>query len=584
MNLQPIFFLRFRTSFFVLLFTVVGLFSFSFPSTSLYGQAVNSQNSQVQVGLSSADSVLAMDIVPSAEEAQTDTDTLKTETPFFALTFAAEGGKITNFRHKDAKNPRRNLSQIAEPDPFWFNLYLTPKSFAAFKKARFELSEQRSEDRLTVTAQIPVEIVTDQGNIKARLEKIFIFFTDTHYYLFTWRLHNLSQKKIVIQNMNFLPITAVGPHADSLSPRAQDSYQNFYQASSKFKSYSIRSGHKSSFLSCSGNKSTTEEIGAPIDFFGMSSRFMVMAVQPMPATDKLIIFPPSGKNLPAEQQLQLAAFEVAPAGQTNLNFLIYTGPKVNDFVNVRKAPEILKKYPELKNVHDDITEAFNFGITAPIRDAIVWILKFLYKIYPNYGVGIILFALLLRILFYPINEMQTQSIEKMKTIQPLMKEINEKYKDDPQEKQKKTMELYQKNKVNPLGGCFPMLIQLPIFIALYSAFSDSYELWKSPFIGGWINDLSEPDTLFVLPASLPFVGGFRFHALPLIMAASQIIQTRMTAVSEDPNQKLMMQVMPLILLFIFWRMPSGVVLYWTIFNLLMIAQQLITKARNKSKK
>lgn len=549
---------------------------FSVIPVSLEAQAVNSQQQELTPsGLS------VSDLLPT----QTEQAEEKTEinTRYFAVTFSSKGAKIISFRHKDSINKLRNLTQIAEPDPFWFNMYLNQNSFTNLEKTHFTITTQEGTDRLTVIATTSVSLVTPEGKFPGRIEKKFVFFKDTHYYQFSWSVTNLSQEKIGVPSLNLLPITRIGPTADSLSPRAKNSYQNFYHAGSKFKSYSITSGHSSSFLSCGGNKNTVEEIIQPVNFMGMSSRFMVMSVQPLAnvSTDKLIIFPPSGETLPAEQQLQISKFVIEKGQTKNFDFLIYTGPKINDYVNVYKLPETLKKYPELKQVHESITEAFNFGITAPIRDAIVFILKQLYKIYPNYGVGIILFALFFRLLFYPINEKQSQSIEKMKKLQPLLKEINEKYKDDPQEKQKRTMALYQQHKVNPLGGCLPMLIQLPIFIALYSAFSDSYELWKSPFIHGWISDLSEPDTLFIVPNFIPFLKGFHFHALPIIMAASQILQSRMTAVSEDPNQKMIMQFMPLIMLFIFWRMPSGVVLYWTIFNTLMIVQQLITKMRNK---
>lgn len=518
-----------------------------------------------------------------ASEKNVPEQTAQIDTPYFSVVFSSVGGKITSFRHKDQSNALRNLVEIADPDSLWFDVYLDKNSFDELRQAHYTLDSHENEDEIIVLASTPVHLHTATASISAELVKKFVFFKDTHYYKFTWSLRNLSDVTITIPPLNFLPVTQIGPRADSLSPRAQDSFQNFYHAQSKFKSYSLKSGYKSSFFSFSGNKKTIEEIYQHIDFLGMSSRFMVMTIQPLIDTNKLIIFPPAGETLPAEQQLQLSELTIETKQKKDLEFLIYTGPKVNEYVNVYRTAETLKKYPDLKKIHESITEAFNFGITAPIRDAIVFILGMLYKIYPNYGVGIILFALLFRLLFYPLNEKQAQSMEKMKVLQPLLKEINEKHKDNPQEKQKRTLALYQQHKVNPLAGCLPMLIQLPIFIALYSAFSDSYELWRSPFITGWIDDLSEPDTLFLLPSSLPFMGGFRFHALPIIMAASQILQTRITNVTSDPNQKMIMQFMPIILLFIFWRMPSGVVLYWTIFNILMIGQQLLTRMRNKNK-
>jgi len=157
-----------------------------------------------------------------------------------------------------------------------------------------------------------------------------------------------------------------------------------------------------------------------------------------------------------------------------------------------------------------------------------------------------------------------------------MERINEKYADNPQEKQKKTMELYKKHNVNPAKGCLPILIQIPIFIALYSAFSESIELWKSPFIF-WMTDLSQPDTAYVIK-DLIFWKDVNFHVniLPLFMVVSQLLQQRLTTVVTDPQQKIMMYMMPVIMIFFFWTMPSGVTLYWTIQNILAIGWQLIS--------
>jgi YidC/Oxa1 family membrane protein insertase len=180
-----------------------------------------------------------------------------------------------------------------------------------------------------------------------------------------------------------------------------------------------------------------------------------------------------------------------------------------------------------------------------------------------------------------LNQKQADSMKKMQELSPQIKEINEKYEKDPQLKQQKIMELYKTNKVNPMGGCLPMLIQIPIFIALYTAFSDTVDLWESPFL--WVNDLSEPDTVYTLPSSLG-IFALNVNLLPLVMVGSQILQSRFTVVSTDPNQKMMMYLMPLVMLYFFWSMPSGVTLYWTIQNILSILQQLWTNKFGKDKK
>ncbi|HMY70179.1 MAG TPA: YidC/Oxa1 family membrane protein insertase, partial [Leptospiraceae bacterium] len=150
------------------------------------------------------------------------------------------------------------------------------------------------------------------------------------------------------------------------------------------------------------------------------------------------------------------------------------------------------------------------------------------------------------------------------------------------EKQAKTLELYQKNKVNPASGCLPMIVQIPIFIALYTAFSDTIDLWKSPFL--WIKDLSEPDTVWQTANFYGF-GAVSLNVLPLIMVGTQFFQMQMTSTAgSDPNQKTMMYMMPFIMLFFFWSMPSGVTMYWTIQNILSIVQQVYTNKFVETKK
>jgi len=236
--------------------------------------------------------------------------------------------------------------------------------------------------------------------------------------------------------------------------------------------------------------------------------------------------------------------------------------------------------PELAKLNKNLYKSFDFGITEPIRDIIVSALNLLYKLIPNYGVGIILIALLLKLAFFPLNQKQAEAMKRMGELQPKIKEINERYKNNPQEKQRRIMEMYKQHKVNPVSGCLPMLIQLPVFIAMYSAFSDAYDLWQSPFIPGWIPDLSQPDHVFSLPATLPFVGGFGVHLLPVIMTLTQYYQTKLTPTSGDENQRKIMLMMPFMMLFLFYAMPSGVVLYWTVQNVLSIAQQVYTNRKN----
>ena len=170
-------------------------------------------------------------------------------------------------------------------------------------------------------------------------------------------------------------------------------------------------------------------------------------------------------------------------------------------------------------------------------------------------------------------------MKDMQKIQPLMAEIREKYKDEPQRINSETMKLYKEHGVNPVGGCLPMILQMPLLIALFIVFRSTIQLRGAMFIPGWITDLSQPDTIFTLSFSLPMYGN-EFNILPILMALTMIFQSKMTM--QDPKQKMMVYIMPIFMLLIFNRFPSGLNLYYTLFNLFTIVQQkFISKGSEK---
>jgi YidC/Oxa1 family membrane protein insertase len=194
----------------------------------------------------------------------------------------------------------------------------------------------------------------------------------------------------------------------------------------------------------------------------------------------------------------------------------------------------------------------------------------LYKVLPNYGVVIIVFSILVKTLFYPLTRKSIASIRKMQELQPEIKKLQEKYKKDPAKLQKATMELYRKYHVNPASGCFPLLLQMPVFFAMYAVFRNTIELRGASFL--WIDDLSAPDTVLRLPNEIPLYGD-KVNVLPFVMAITMFIQQKKSM--RDPKQALMVYIMPIFLFFIFNNFSSGLVLYWTMFNLLQLLQESI---------
>ena len=211
---------------------------------------------------------------------------------------------------------------------------------------------------------------------------------------------------------------------------------------------------------------------------------------------------------------------------------------------------------------------------APIRfisRAVLFSLVALYEVIPNYGIVLIIFSVIVKLLVYPLTKKSYQSMKAMQVLQPEVLSLREKYKSDPQKLNQATMKLYKERGVNPLGGCLPMLLQMPLLFALFIVFRSTIELRGAPFVL-WITDLSQPDALIPLPFSLPLYGD-QISLLPLLMGASMFVQQKMTTSPVNPQQKMMTQFMSIFFVILFNQFPSGLNLYYTLFNIFTIIQQ-----------
>ncbi|CAN7698902.1 membrane protein insertase YidC [Acidovorax sp. LjRoot118] len=239
---------------------------------------------------------------------------------------------------------------------------------------------------------------------------------------------------------------------------------------------------------------------------------------------------------------------IAPGASKTLDARLFAGPQVE------KTLEALS--PGLELVKD-------YGWLTILSKPLYWLLDQLHKILGNWGWAIVALVLLLKIAFYWLNAKAYSSMAKMKSINPKIMEMRERLKDKPQQMQQEMMRIYREEKVNPMGGCFPIMIQIPVFIALYWVLLSSVEMRNAPWIL-WIRDLSAPDPFFILP---------------LLMTASSLLQTALNPAPPDPLQAKMMWFMPLIFSVMFFFFPAGLVLYWLTNNILSIAQQWLINTR-----
>lgn len=249
---------------------------------------------------------------------------------------------------------------------------------------------------------------------------------------------------------------------------------------------------------------------------------------------------------------------VAAGSREIVRIKVYAGPQ---------------RYEGLKEFEDGFQAVLSRGFFGMFKVWLLLILKFSHQITHNFGWDIILLTLLIKLVFAPLTLISSKSMKKMQLLTPRQKAIQEKYKSDPQRSQREIMELYKRNKVNPISGCLPMLIQFPILIAMFQLLPEAIELHGAPFIF-WMKDLSAPDHFMELPFTLPFIGSW-LNVLPILMVASQMgYQKLMPQAMAMPEQKIIMNIMPFFFGFISWSFASGLVLYWIFQNIFSMVQQL----------
>jgi YidC/Oxa1 family membrane protein insertase len=243
------------------------------------------------------------------------------------------------------------------------------------------------------------------------------------------------------------------------------------------------------------------------------------------------------------------------------------------------------EYNRIKNLGNNLDQIMNFGwaFIRPISKGVHWVLLFLHNYIPNYGYVLLLFSVLIKILVYPLTNKSLNSTRKMQSIQPLLNDLREKYKNDQKKFAQAQMDLFKEHGVNPLSGCIPVLLQMPLLFALFTVFRSSIELRGAPFIL-WIKDLSRPDIVFDLGINIPLYGS-GVAILPLLMGVTMFLQMKSAPTGQGPaQQKFMMYFMNAFFVLIFNQFPSGLVLYYTLFNVLTIAQQKYLATQQESPK
>jgi YidC/Oxa1 family membrane protein insertase len=415
-------------------------------------------------------------------------------------------------------------------------------------------------------------------------QKIELGEDDSYTFRYSLELENIKiQKNITVYGNSYhinLDLKVLGASSYLLNDDYEISWINGLPSNEKnvsedftySESYASMGGELESFDISSEEPIRPESMNGQTDWIAIRTKYFLSAILPVKVKTSGAIFAGEGVkvNDVIQRQYDTSIISDLQGESIQDSYRIYMGPL---------------EYSVLSDYENGLTDLIlNHGwyerTFRPISLLILRVFKFFQLFIPNYGIVIILFSILIKIVVYPLTKKSYKSMKEMSRVQPLLADIREKYKGDPQRLNKETMKLYKEHGINPLGGCLPMLLQLPLLGALFIVFRSTIQLRGASFIPGWINDLSSADTIFTLPFSLPLYGD-QFNILPILMAGTMIFQSKMTM--QDPKQKAMVYIMPIFMLLIFNQFPSGLNLYYTMFNLLTIIQQKFTDGTTKSK-
>ena len=309
---------------------------------------------------------------------------------------------------------------------------------------------------------------------------------------------------------------------------------------------------------------------------GIAGKYFVQQVVPL-ASSAIQSASYSTKNeVDNFQDAQLLLVRAPVSGSfAQDSYYVYMGPKVEKNLGIyNNAAENNWKLSNLK-----LDEALGSGWLSWLETFLKFLMEFFYKLIPNWGVSIILMTILLKVAMFPLTKKSSVSTLKMQELQPRIKEIQDKYKNNPEKMNAEMGKFYKEAGYNPLSGCLPLLIQFPLIFAMFNLFNNYFEFRGAMFIPGWIPDLSVGDSIYIFPPTIPLIGGSALRLLPIIYVASQLLFTKITQTASanaagGNSMKLMMYGMPLFFFFMFYNAPAGLLLYWTVSNFLQLIQQM----------
>lgn len=542
-------------------------------------EAVSEQPAAVPQNTFTVEAVPADDsILAAPDDTMLSEQLITVKTNIAEITLTNQGGDILSYKlleHTDSKGDSYvELAKNITGTNRAFSIALGGAQAPALNQF-FKVKQETINGKQIVGFFRTISIRNQDGSVSSfTLAKRYTFLPDDYMFeLMVDVSGDADMKGLNFDNAGYTIRTMpqLGPDWNAKIDRYE--YRNFF-------SY-INGKKKDTALKVNQTKTVTDAV----PWAGISGKYFSLIVIPsVPAQQ--ILYSSAQTNADTVQNGQLFFSRPIISGNKVTDvYRIYLGPCSENILSTYNVPS--KNNYQYENIRID-TVAASSGIWRPLEIVLKWLLQFFYKLIPNWGVSIILVTIFIKLIFFPLTKKSTEATQKMQEHQPELKAIQEKYKKNPQKLQEETAKIYQKYGYNPLSGCLPLLIQLPILFAMYRLFNNYFEFRGAMFIPNWIPDLSLGDSILQFTNPIPFLGWTDLRILPIVYVVSQIVFSKITQPpasdqQQNSSMKMMMYGMPVFFFFMFYNAPAGLLIYWTCTNFLMLVQQLIIKGMMNKK-
>lgn len=502
----------------------------------------------------------------------TDSDererTIKIETDLFIATFTNKGGELSSLMLKEHLDDDEPIDMVYKGDTDVNGFFVSfGKAGSDPVDAIFEFS-RRGEYGVEFRRDFLAPPSADGISYPFTLVKRFNFQPGTYMFELVISVENSINE---FPNLDFGGIAytigygpQIGPTFESLGGRGEYRYYYTYEEGKRKNNRLPRAGDfvaENRFV-----------------WSGIVGKYFGLLTAPLGAY-QLTFSQPYLEGISSTSFMYLSR-PVITSSKEEDRILVYAGPKIKKYLDTFNEPADNPFNAAALNLDTAVDSSALLGWLEAI---LKFFLDLFYSIIPNYGVAIIILSIFIKLVFYPITRKSFDSTAKMQALNPKITELKEKFKDKPQQMNQEMAALYKREKVNPLGGCLPIFIQMPIFIAFYGLLSKHFPLRGAPFFW-WITDLSEPDSILHFAQSIPVIGA-DLRLLPIIYVGTQLISSKMMQTpntSSSKNMKMMQYFLPIFFFFILYNAPSGLLLYWTLTNVFTAVQQKATSAYRKT--